>query len=632
MPRKGMMSICFHSSTPSFSVSRHSSPAGPSVSNPRPIFPDFMIDQSIEAAAALVTKWDPESSTYAKVTSLFYESKQEAMEFINCVNALQKAMHALVSEKSTSEKLVRAHNLMQIAMKRLQKEFYQILSMNRAHLDPESVSARSSRASTRSSTSDYEDDEDVRTAGDAIDEVEEASSIAMADLRSIAECMISSGYAKECLSIYKIIRKSIVDEGIYRLGVEKLSSSHINKMDWEVLDLKIRSWLSAVKISLKTLLHGERILCDHVFAASDSIRESCFAEISKEGATLLFGFPEVVAKSKSPKSPEKIFRVLDMYTAISENWLEIESIFALESTATVRSQALTSLIGITESVRAMVSDFESTIQKNSYSKSLVRGGGVHPLTLDAMNYLSILADYSNVLEDIFAECPPPQISSLPESYFDIPQSDDSQAPAISMRMAWLILVLLCKLDRNAEHYKDVSLSYIFLTNNLQHVVSKVRTSNLQYLLGEQWITKHEAKARQFATNYERLAWGKVVASLPQNSSAVISPAEAKEIFRKFNLSFEEACRKQSSVIVSDPKLRDEIKVSIARKVVTVYREFYEKHRPTVGGERNVGLYVRFAPEDVGNHLSDLFFGTTDSVSSPSSSSSSTHRRRLRFKA
>jgi hypothetical protein len=57
------------------------------------------------------------------------------MEFIKCVNGLQKAMNALVSENSTSEKLVRAQNLMQIAMKRLQKEFYQTLSMSRAHLD-----------------------------------------------------------------------------------------------------------------------------------------------------------------------------------------------------------------------------------------------------------------------------------------------------------------------------------------------------------------------------------------------------------------------------------------------------------------------------------------------------------------
>ncbi|KAF5475985.1 hypothetical protein F2P56_007736 [Juglans regia] len=164
----------------------------------------------------------------------------------------------------------------------------------------------------------------------------------MADLRSIAECTISSGYAKECVSIYKIIRQSIVDEGVYHLGVEKLSSSQLNKMDWEVLESKIKNWLDTVKISMRTLFTGEKILCDHVFASSDSIRESCFTEISKQGATILFSFPEVVAKSK--KSPEKIFRVLDIYTAISENWPEIESIFSFESTASVRYQAITSLI------------------------------------------------------------------------------------------------------------------------------------------------------------------------------------------------------------------------------------------------------------------------------------------------
>ncbi|KAB1223995.1 Exocyst complex component EXO70A1 [Morella rubra] len=629
MPRKGMRSLCFHSKTLSYAASSHSSPSRPSVPTPKPTLADLMTDQSIEAATALITKWNPESSTYAKVTSLFYESKSEAMQFINCVNDLQKAMHALVSENSTSEKLVHAQNLMQIAMKRLQKEFYQILSMNRAHLDPESVSTRSSRTSTRSSTSDFEDDDDVRAAGDSIDEVEEVSSIAMADLRSIAECMISSGYGKECVSIYKIIRKSIVDEGIYRLGVEKLSSSQINKMGWEVLELRIKNWLEAVKVSMRTLFNGERILCDHVFAASDSIRESCFTEISKEGAMLLFGFPEVVAKSK--KSPDKVFRVLDMYTAIAENWPEIESIFSFESTATVRSQAITSLVRLSESVRAMVSDFESTIQRDS-SKSPVHGGGVHPLTLNTMNFLSLLADYSNVLGDIFADWPPPPRSSLPESYFDCSLSDDSPAPVISMRIAWLILVLLCNLDGRAEHYKDVSLSYLFLTNNLQHVVSKVRMSNLHYLLGEEWITKHEEKVKQFAANYERLAWSKVIASLPENPAAHISPAEAKEIFRKFNLNFDEAYRKQRSFIVSDPKLRDEMKLSIERKLVPVYQEFYNRNRLTVRGERNSGSHVRYAPEDVGNYLSDLFFGTNDSGSGPPSSTSSPHRRGSRSKA
>lgn len=594
------------------------------------------MEQNIEVASSLIMKWNPETSTFAKVTSLFYENKREAMQFLKCVTDLQKAMHLLVSEGSADGRIVRAQNLMQIAMKRLQKEFYQILSTNRAYLDPESVSARSSRASTRSSTSDYDDDgfadDEIRAAGDSISEVEQVSSIAMADLRSIAECMISSGYAKECVSVYRIIRKSIIDEGIYRLGVERISSSQVNKMDWAALDLRIKNWLEAVKISMRTLFTGERILCDHVFAISDSIRESCFSEISREGAILLFGFPELVAKTK--KSPtEKMFRVLDMYTAISENWAEIESIFSFESTSAVRSQALNSLVQLSDSVHTVLSDFESSIQKDS-SRTPIPGADVHPLTFHSINYLTILGDYSSILSDIISDWPPPAKTSLPKSYFDSPDSDDTPAPPLSVRFVWLILVLLCKLDGKARHYKDVSLSYLFLANNLQYVISKVQTSNLQYLLGEEWVTKHEAKVRQFAENYERLAWGQVFASLPENPSASISPEEAKEILKRFNSSFEAAYGKQNSCIISDPKLREEVQVSISRKLTPVYQEFHNKVMIIVQRQRNIRIHIRYSPEDIENYLSDLFFGGIDMGSSPSysttPSSSSSHRRRSRL--
>ncbi|XP_015161446.1 uncharacterized protein, partial [Solanum tuberosum] len=131
--------------------------------------------------------------------------------FIKYVNNLHKAMHFHASENSRSDKLVRAQSLMQIAMKRLQKEFYQILSINRALLDPESISTVSSRTSisTRSSTSEFNIEDDdidnrVAIAGESISEVEDISNVVMADLRLIAECMISSGYTKECLQIYKV--------------------------------------------------------------------------------------------------------------------------------------------------------------------------------------------------------------------------------------------------------------------------------------------------------------------------------------------------------------------------------------------------------------------------------------------
>ncbi|CDY41297.1 BnaA01g32220D [Brassica napus] len=586
MPRKGMRSLCCVAKTPS-------NLQPPLTLTPRQSLESAAAYGIIESAADIIERWNTETSTFAKVTSMFYEDKAEAMVFIERVNNLQKTMDLLVSEDPNSERLMRAQRLMEIAMKRLQKEFYQILSMNRAYLDPESVSTRSSLTSARSSYSDFPEDDDSNTVGDSIVEVEEVASKVMTDLRSIAECMIASGYAKECVIIYKTIRKSIIDEGVYRLDVEKISIAKAKKMSWEEMEIKIRSWLEAVKVSMETLFKGERILCDHVFQSSDAIRESCFTEISREGAVLLFGFPEIVSAKISKKSspPEKTFRLLDMYSAIAGNWRAIESIFSFESTSVVRSQALKSLVSLSESIRSQLRHFESRIEKDS-SKVVVHGGGVHPLTTSAMNHISLLADYSNVLVDILSGSPPPDRTLLPESYFNVSDSDDSPSSELAIRFAWLILVLLCKIDRKANHYKDCSVQYLFLTNNLQHVVSRARCSNLKQLLGDDWVRRHVAKIKQFSDSYKRLAWGPVLVTLPENRAVELSAEEVKERFEKFSDSFERAYGKQSTCVVPDSELREEIKLSIARKLVPIYREYYNTRRSVVvagagGGVRNL---------------------------------------------
>ncbi|XP_042516165.1 exocyst complex component EXO70H1-like [Macadamia integrifolia] len=580
---------------------------------------ESMMDENLEHAKSIITKWDPNSSTIAKFTSLFYESRCEAKDFLKSVKQLQQTMHFYASHNTFSEKLVQAQNLMKVAMKRLEKEFYQILSSNRDHLDPESVSSRSS-------TSEYEyeyeasPEDEIQLAGESISKVEKFSTLAMFDLSSIADCMISSGYDKDCVKIYKIMRKSIVDEALYKLGVESLTSSQIHKMDWELLELKIKNWLNAVKIAVKSLFHGERIVCDHVFSTSHFIRDSCFSDITKEAAILLFRFPESVAKSQ--KSPEKVFRMLDLYDAISKLWSDIDSIFSFDFTSVVRSQATNSLKRLGDTVRAMLSDFESLIQKDS-SKTPVPGGGLHPLTRYTMNYLSYLTDYSGILSDIFSNCLLQKNTSLPESYFDSPNLNDNPSSAFTIRMAWIVLVLLCKLDGKARLYKDPALAYLFLTNNLEYVVQKIQTSNLRYLLGEDWISQHKAKMKQYAASYERMGWSNVISAIPEDTTATtMSLEEAKECFNNFNSAFEQIYRTQSSWIVTDRKLREEIKVSIARKLVPAYGELYRKYRDLLRSENEMESVVRFHPHDLGNYLSDLFYGTGVSGSASSSTSSS----------
>ncbi|OIW05775.1 hypothetical protein TanjilG_23561 [Lupinus angustifolius] len=623
MPTKTMRSIFFKSSTlPSL-------PFPPS--SPHRTFSDSLMEENIENAESVITKWnsvtDQSSSSYAKLTPLFNGTRLEAKQYINAVKGLQSTMEHLVAQDPNSKTLVKSQFLMQLAMKTLEKEFYRILSSNREYLDSETVSNRSS-SDRRRSFSDYDDeiteDDEFSVAGNSISETERMSMIAMADLKAIADCMISSGYARECVKIYIVMRKSIVDEALYHLGVERLSFSQVQKMEWEVVELKIKTWLNAVKAAVGNVFYGERILCDHIFSAASEKRvaESCFTEITREGAMLLFGFPEMVAKCK--KTPEKLFKTLDLYEAISDNWPQIESIFSLESTSGVRTTAFTSLLKLGDAVRTMLSEFESAIQKDS-SKVAVPSGGVHPLTRYVMNYITFLADYSGVLGDIIADCPQ---SPLPETYYRSPMRDENPLVSdISERIAWLILVLLCKLDAKAKLYNDVALSYTFLANNMQYVVVKVRRSNLGFLLGEDWLAKHEAKVKEYLSKYERVGWSKVLSSLPENPTAAMPAEQIRATFMSFNAAFKETCRKQSTWIVLDAKLRDEIKISISSKVVDKYKKFYEKNRS--GSDPVNGLL----PEDVTNYLSDILNGNGDSgggSSHSSSTTSSSHRSPARL--
>ncbi|XP_015075810.1 exocyst complex component EXO70H1 [Solanum pennellii] len=583
------------------SFSSHIPPHEPSLTFSRSI-----MEEHIDNASTIIKKWDHKESSYEKFTSLFQEDRKEAKAYIQCVKDLKKAMHFFVTQHSTCNKLVLAQNLMQKAMKRLENEFYQILSTKKEHLDPESIS-KSSRSShiSRSTSVDSEESTDLgngsstiqHTGAESISEAEHISFLTMCDLKMIADCMIGCGYAKECWKIYRIIRKSVVDEGLYRLGIESRSSAYVNAMRPNALEHQVKHWIDSTKIAVKTLFYGEKFLCDHVFSNSKTINETCFSDVAKEGGMVLLKLPEIVAKTK--KSDEKIFVLMDLHEAIAELLPEIESIFSFDSISSVKLQAISLLNKLKISVSNILSDFELSIQRNS-SKTTVSGGGIHPLTISVSDYLASLASYNGVLSDIISESTSTKFS---ETYFE---SQTSEISSVSGKMAWIVLVLLCKLDSKAELYNDIALSYLFLANNIQFIIERVRGSTLSIILGEEWILNLERKVKLYTTKYENVAWNKVFMCLPQSLDPAISSDTIKEYFKRFNKSFEATYQRQKSWIVPDGTLRDEIKVSIARKLVPFYRDFYEYYMVVLSGEKDLEVLVRFSPDNIGNYLSDLF--------------------------
>ena len=162
------------------------------------------------------------------------------------------------------------------------------------------------------------------------------------------------------------------------------------------------------------------------------LETSCFSEITKEGVINLFRFPELVAKGK--KLQERIFPLMELHEALSMLWPEIELTFNSESTSAIKLQALSSLQRLGESVRAILSDFGSAIQKDS-SKTPVFGGGVHPLTRTAMDYISSLTNYSVILSEIISDSLPSKNTPLPESYFESTTSEDNSNSAVSVSLA-----------------------------------------------------------------------------------------------------------------------------------------------------------------------------------------------------
>ena len=116
------------------------------------------------------------------------------------------------------------------------------------------------------------------------------------------------------------------------------------------------------------------------------------------------------------------------------------------------------------------------------------------------------------------------------------------------------------------------MAYLFLANNLRYMVNKVRGSQLKDLLGDEWVSRHEYKLRSYTWSYERLAWGKVLTAA--STSKLTDAVEAREAMRLFNEAFTDACREQVAWIVPDRKMRDELKLSVARKLIPAYKNLY----------------------------------------------------------
>ncbi|KAJ6840019.1 exocyst complex component EXO70B1 [Iris pallida] len=587
------------------------------------------IEIRLEEAERLISRWDSDSL-------LFESSADDRFDYLSAVD---DAITIAADVSAPSDVRSKAEVLIQIAMARLEDEFRHLMIRNTSPLDAAGLHGSMRRTDSCENNEQAEEDLDDNSADNddssssshhhhqrqestSIDEKtcclsisEEQREIdlihpeAVADLREIAERMIAAEYHKELCQVYSSVRRDTLDECLSVLGVDRMSIEEVQKIEWKILDDKMRKWIQALRVVVKVLLSGERRLCETIFALSEELIDECFTESSKGCVMQLLNFGDAIAIGR--RSSEKLFRILDMYDVLLEVMPELKELFGSDF---VIVEADDILVRLGEAVRGTINEFANAVQKET-SRRALPSGDIHPLTRYVMNYVKLLVEYSGSLDSL-----------LDDGDFDgndDADSDESRSP-LGCRLRLLISYLESNLEEKMKLYEDAALQFIFLMNNRLYIIQKVKGSDLGKFLGENWVRKRRGQIRQYHNSYLRASWTRALSFLKDDgmggggsgsgsgsgSIGGASRVTVKDRFKNFNLAFEEIYRTQTTWKVPDPQLREELRLSTSEKIIPAYRSFMGRFGNLLETARHANKYIKYTPEDLESHLLELFEGTT----------------------
>ncbi|KAH7652337.1 Exocyst complex component Exo70 protein [Dioscorea alata] len=580
------------------------------------------IEKRLDALQEKIVAWDSDQSM------IWDRDPEEASEYLNVVDEVRQvveslgSLHAKVRDDECNELVRRAHSSLQMAMARLEEEFVHLLVQYQQPVEPDHVSFRSTEDDPVDDFSCSSFDEEpiigkIRSEISLHSEefvIDLVHPTAVFDLKCIAAMMLMSGYDKECCQAYINVRKEALDECLLFLRIEKWSIEEVLQMDWSLLNSKIKRWNRAMKVFIRVYLNSERRLCDLVLGDhSLSVRDSCFVETTKGAIFQMLNFGEAVSIG-SPK-PEKLFRVLDMYEGLSHLIPDVESLFSEELGFSILTECQEVLSRLGECIRLILTEFKNAIRSNT-STNAFAGGGIHPLTKYVMNYIKALADYSETLDLLLED---QDDNDLSESSKAILGSLEKSTPVVHYLLS-ITSIVESNLEGRSMLYRDGALQHIFLMNNIFYMVQKVKDSELQKFLGEEWIKEHSKSYRHHSISYERASWNPVLLFLKDEgicNPGSNSPSKTvlKERFKNFNLIFEEVYKSQTSWVIPNSQLRVELRISISLKVLQAYRTFMGRYSSHLDSVRQKDKYIKYSPDDLEEFLLDLFEGSAKSLHS-----------------
>ncbi|CAL1392279.1 unnamed protein product [Linum trigynum] len=592
------------------------------------------LEAQLDAIQEKIANWEADQSM------IWDSGPDEAGEYMNVTLEAQRLIERLENfcpdggggdDAGRRDLLRRAHDVLQMAMARLEQEFTHLLVQNQLPFERDNVASFRSNEDDgldfNSFVSNGDDLEDPSIRDSSVSRSWEELAIdmvhpdAIPDLRDIAELMFVSGYGHECTQAYITVRRDALDECLFILEMEKLSIEDVLKLEWGSLNSKIKKWIRALKQFVRVYLASESFLSEQIFGQLEQSSWSvCFIEASKGSMLQLLNFGEAI--SIGPHKPEKLFPILDMYETLSGMIPDLDSLYASGAGSCVRTDCHELQRRLGDSVRAAFLEFENAIA-TSTSTIAFAGGGIHHLTRYVMNYLNTLTDYQESLNYLLkdhnrqnAVVMSPDLAPSTRQEDDAsgePAADDYATMALHFRSVTSILE--CNLDDKSRLYRDPSLQHVFMMNNVHYMAQKVKNSAaLRHVFKDEWIRKRNWKFQQHAMSYERATWSSVLSLLKDEGNShpgSVSKAQLRDRLKNFYVAFEDVYRTQTSWNIPDAQLREDLRISTSLKVIQAYRMFIGRHTNSIGDR-----HVRYSADDLQNYLLDLYEGSQMSLHNP----------------
>ncbi|XP_012568456.1 exocyst complex component EXO70B1-like [Cicer arietinum] len=421
------------------------------------------------------------------------------------------------------------------------------------------------------------------------------------NLQETIKLIVSVGFEKDCSSVYSSCRREYLEEFLIKnlFDFEKFSIENVNKIPWKEIRHPIKRWIKASKVAIKILFPTERRLCDLVFFGFSDAADRSFTDVCKGSTIHLLNFADALANGS--RSPERLFRVLDVFEALRDLIPDFESLFCDEYSVSLRNEAILVFKNLGKAIVAIFVELENAIRQDQ-SKTAVSGGRLLPIVRYVMNYLRLICDYRKTLEQVF------------EDHDN--HVDDDRVPSSSsllVQMDRIMKVLDTNLEAKAKVFNDSALSCVFLMNSSSYILQKIKNSELGDILADDTIQKHQAKFRHNYEQYQMSSWNKVTEFLKIDNNEIV-PSDMveksmKEKLESFNLLFEEICRVQSTWFVLDEQLREDIRISIERNLLPAYGNFIGRFQSVMELGKNTDKYIKYATNDIEARLNDLFQGS-----------------------